>query len=80
VLSKLKSGKKLVGLNQCSKAVKDKNALVVFVAEDAQQHLKLSLLELCTANNVETVSVPTMKELGEACGIAVGAAAAVLIK
>ena len=80
MLSKLKMGKKLVGLNQCRKAVKDNNAAVVFIAEDTEQRIKLSLLELCSANNVETVSVPTMRELGEACGIAVGAAAAVLIK
>lgn len=80
MLSKLKTGKKLVGLNQCRKAVSENRASAVFIAEDVQQRLRLSLIELCEANNVETISVPTMKELGLACGIEVGAAAAVLLK
>lgn len=80
MLSRLKSGKKLVGLNQCKKAVKGGNAAVVYVAEDADNRIKLSLLDLCKANNVETFLVPTMKELGQACDIEVGAAAAVLLK
>ncbi len=80
VLSRLKSGKKLVGINQCLKAVKNGSALTVFLAEDAENRIKLSLSELCRTQNVEVVSVSTMKELGEACGIEVGAAAAVLLK
>ena len=80
VLSRLNSGKKLVGINQCRKSVKDGSALTVFLAQDAESRIKLSLLDLCRAQNVEVVSVPTMKELGEACGIEVGAAAAVLLK
>ena len=80
MLSKLKTGKKLVGINQCRKAVKDGSALTVFLAEDAENRIRLSLLELCKEQNVEVVSVSTLKELGEACGIEVGAAAAVLLK
>jgi len=80
VLSKLKTGKKLVGLKQCRNAVNDGSASVVFIAEDAEYRIRLSLLELCKTNNVETVAVPTMKDLGAACGIEVGAAAAVLLK
>ncbi len=80
MLSRLKTGKKLVGINQCRKAVKDGSALTVFLAEDAENRIRLSLLDLCRTESVEVVSVSTMKELGEACAIEVGAAAAVLLK
>ncbi len=80
MLSELKNGKKLVGLNQCRKAVNNGSAAAVFIAEDSENRIRLSLLDLCRANGVETVFVPTMKELGSACGIEVGAAAAVLLK
>lgn len=80
LLSELKTGKKAVGINQCRKAVTEGKASVVFFAEDAEQRLKLSLIELCASSGVKTETVPTMKELGLACGIEVGASAAVLLK
>jgi len=80
MLSRLENGRKLAGINQCRKAVKKGEAAALFIAEDVENRVRLSLMELCAEHGVETVTVPTMRELGKACGIEVGAAAAVLLK
>ncbi|NLO46836.1 MAG: 50S ribosomal protein L7Ae-like protein [Clostridiales bacterium] len=79
MLSRLRTGDKLVGVNQARKAVIKGTAKAVFIAEDAERRIVNSIRELCESNDIEVVPVPTMKELGEACGINVGAAAAVLL-
>jgi len=80
MLSRLENGRKLAGINQSRKAVTKGEAAVMFIAEDAENRVRLSLMELCAGHGVETVPVPTMKELGRACGIEVGTAAAVVLK
>jgi large subunit ribosomal protein L7A len=80
MLSMLKTGEKLVGINQARKAVMKGKAKAVFIAEDAEHRIVQPVRELCTGADVEIVRVPTMKELGEACGIEVGAAVAVLLR
>ncbi|MCF6097701.1 ribosomal L7Ae/L30e/S12e/Gadd45 family protein [Thermovorax subterraneus] len=80
MLSKLKSApKKTVGTKQTLKAVEKGQAAVVFIAEDAEEHVVAGLKELCRAKGIEIVPVATMKELGEACGIDVGAASAAIL-
>ena len=76
MLDELKTGTKIVGLKQSLKALRDGQAAKVFLAEDADESLKNSVLELAVQKNVSVVSVPTRFELGQACGIEVGAAAA----
>lgn len=80
MLSRLENGRKLAGINQCRKAVKNGEAAALFIAEDVENRVRLSLMELCAEHGVEAVTVPTMRELGKACGIEVGAAAAVVLK
>ena len=79
MLSELKVGHRVVGLKQSQKAVCEKLAKRAYIAQDADIRLRQSFAELCTQNSVETVSVETMKLLGHACGIDVGAAVAVLL-
>ena len=79
MLSRLKTGDKLVGVNQVRKAVIKGTAKAVFIAEDSERRIVISIRELCESNDVEIIPVSTMKELGKACGIDVGAAAAVLL-
>ena len=50
------------------------------VADDAERRVVLPLEELCDRHGVSIVRIATMKELGSACGIEVGAAAAALLK
>ena len=70
---------RVTGLKQVGKAVKSHRATRVFLADDADAHVREPLRELCEEAGVPIEQVPTMKELGTACGIQVGAAAAALI-
>ena len=80
VLDELKTCRKIVGTKQLRKALSRGEIRLVFLAEDADPALTDPLALLAGELSVQTVFVPSMKELGRACGIAVGAAAAGLQK
>ena len=79
MLESLKGKNKTIGVKQTLKAVERKNAQVVFIAKDADERVVGNLLELCKKNSVEVIYVDTMKQLGKACDIEVGASAAALL-
>ncbi len=79
MLTELKSSAKVVGVKQTQRAVVDGRARTVFLAQDADPRIIASLSNLCREKGVPTLEVPGMKELGAACGIAVGSAAAALL-
>ncbi len=70
---------KTVGLKQTQRALEKGHVKRLYVAEDAEPHVLRSLLELCADHNVERIDVPTMEELGRACGIDVGTSAAAIL-
>lgn len=72
-------GKKVVGIKQTAKFIKDGKAITVYLAKDAEIKVTQPIEELCRLNNVELVYVNSMSELGHMCNIDVGAAAAALI-
>lgn len=72
--------RKIVGTKQTTKAVEKGQAQIVFIAKDAEEHIRRPLLELCKAKNIDVVEVQTMAELGQACGIDVGSASAAIVK
>ncbi len=72
--------KKTVGTKQTMKAVQKGLVQEVFVAKDADKRLVALLTNLCREKNIPVTLVPTMKELGKACGIQVGAASAAMLK
>lgn len=74
MLSQLKTLNKVVGVKQSKKVIKDGSAKTVFIAADAETRVKKPVAELCREMQVEVIEVPTMEELGKACGIDVGAA------
>ncbi len=80
MLEELKSGKKTVGIKQSLKALKAGNVKVAFIARDADERFVANVKEACQAGSVEVVYVDSMKQLGKACGIDVGAAVACLLK
>ena len=80
MISDLKTDKKVVGVKQSRKAVAGGNAAEAFIAEDCEENIKTDFAELCRQYSVPLHVVPTMTELGAACGIQVGAAAAVLLR
>lgn len=76
----LKEGPKVVGAKQSRRAIAEGRAARVFLAEDADPKLIDPLRELAETMDVPVSSVASMRALGEACGILVGAAVAVLTK
>jgi large subunit ribosomal protein L7A len=80
VLEDLKSSNKTVGLKQSMKAVEKMTAKQVFIAKDADERVVGRIKELCQKNNIPIVYVDTMKQLGKACDIEVGASVACLLK
>ena len=70
---------KTVGLKQTQRALEKGLVRRVFVAKDAETHVLRPILEWCQSHHVEHIEVPTMKELGKACGIEVGTAVAAIL-
>ncbi len=68
-----------VGTNQTSKAISHGIAQVVFVAKDADRRIIGEVLAAATARGLEVIEIDSMRELGRACGIAVGAASAAIV-
>lgn len=80
MLELLKTAPRVVGIKQSTRAVRDGKAQLVFIARDADPHVTQQLENLCKEKCIEIVQVETMRELGNACGIDVGAASAVILK
>lgn len=80
MLSQLHTAAKVVGIKQSKKMIRDGEAKQVFIAKDAEQRVIGPICALCQEHGVAIVEVPTMKELGKAAGIAVGAAVVTVAK
>ncbi len=80
MLEELKEGRIVVGLKQLRKALKDGNASKVFLARDAEPRLVEPIEAQCADASIECVWVDTMAQLGAACRIEVGAAAAGILR
>ena len=79
-LEALKTAKRVIGIKQVAKAVKREAAMEVFIADDAEVKVVEPLEMLCSEHGVPVSRVSSMKELGTACNIEVGAAAAAAVK
>lgn len=75
-MERLSGSEKVVGLKQVRRAVTEGRVNLVFLACDADPRLTEPLEALCDAYGVSVVWDHTMAQLGKACGIAVGTAAA----
>ena len=80
MLSELKQGPKVVGVKQTKRAINDGRAVRVFLAEDADPRVTDPIAVLCEVQSIPVERVAQMKELGSACGIAVGSAVAALLQ
>ena len=69
----------VVGAKQLKKALQKGIAQRVFLAENADPAITDLLADLCWQQQVDCSWVATMADLGRACGIEVGAAAAAVI-
>lgn len=80
VLERLRGAEfRAVGSNQTAKAIEKGRAQVVFVAKDADRRVVEGVLAAARDRGVEVMEIASMRELGRACGIAVGASAAAIL-
>ena len=80
MIQELSGPNKVVGAKQAKRALRDGRAARLYIAVDADPRLLQPLVQEAVNWQVPVVQVPSMKELGVSCGIAVGAAVAVLTK
>lgn len=71
---------RVVGTKQTQKAVEKGQVQVVYVARDAEERVVAPIVRLSEEKSLELVLVDTMAELGKACRIKVGAAAAAALR
>ena len=79
MLTELERAGKVVGVKQVRRALKDNRARALYLARNADPALTEPLAQQAGEQSVPVHWVDTMKELGHACGIAVGAAVAAII-
>ena len=72
--------KKVIGFKQSLKMIERGLAVVVYVAKDVEDKIRLPLVEMSARQGVPLVEVGTMEELGKACSIQIGASAAAILK
>jgi large subunit ribosomal protein L7A len=79
-LEGLKQANKVVGAKQVKKALEKDRVKMVYFAQDADRHVTDPLREICTQKGIPVETAETMKKLGEACRIDVGAATVAILK
>ena len=79
MLNELTNAAKVVGVKQVRRALANGQAKRLYLAKDADPQLTRPLAEQAQGQGVEVVWADTMKALGRACGIAVGAAVAATV-
>jgi len=70
--------RRIVGFKQTVKAIKNGTVTKVYLAEDADDFIKQSVQDVCRDRNIQIIYVSNMKELGDACGIDIGASTAAI--
>lgn len=79
MLSQLENTAKVVGVKQTRRALNDGRAKELFLARDADPALTEPLSAQAEEKGVRVHWIDSMKALGRACGIAVGAAVAAAV-
>ncbi|GEL78074.1 50S ribosomal protein L7ae-like protein [Tenuibacillus multivorans] len=70
----------IIGAKQVLKSIKSGDVLEVVVAENAERRITDKVLKAADQYEIPIAYVESMKKLGEACGIDVGAAAVAIKK
>jgi large subunit ribosomal protein L7A len=71
---------RVVGLKQLLRGLEADAVARVYIAEDAEEHLKERIRGAARGRGVTVETVPSMEELGEVCGIEVSAACAAILR
>ncbi|NLP00721.1 MAG: 50S ribosomal protein L7ae-like protein [Clostridiaceae bacterium] len=80
MLELLKKKEKVVGVKQTKKAAEQDKLELVFIASDADQRVVEPIKQLCESKGISVHITGTMKQLGKAAGIDVGAAIAGILR
>ncbi|MDN4593585.1 50S ribosomal protein L7ae-like protein [Polycladomyces subterraneus] len=70
----------VIGTKQTKKAIEQGKAQEVIVAKDADAKVTTPIISMCRDRGIAVNYVDSMRELGKACGIEVGAAAVAILK
>lgn len=71
---------KVIGSKQSFKALKRKQVLELFIADDAEVKVIRPLIDLAEKTAVPVQKINSMLELGQAAGIEIGTAAVAILK
>ncbi len=74
------ASQKVIGINEVERAVKKGIAAKVYIAQDADEEIKDSVMILCLEHGVDTKEVSNMADLGKAAGITVRSTMACVLK
>ncbi|WP_062349796.1 50S ribosomal protein L7ae-like protein [Bacillus kwashiorkori] len=78
---KVKQAKEIIiGTKQTIKALKNGTISELLLANDTDQHIIDKIVEVASECNVPITRVDSMKKLGAACGIDVGAAVVAVVR
>ena len=80
MLEKLRNGSKVVGTRRLLRAIRSGEIAEAYIAQDADLYIVRQVRQACNEAGVRMGEVPTMKELGQACGVEVKTASAGLKK
>ena len=80
MVNELNAAGRVAGAKQVRRALNDGRAAKLFLAADADPRVTDPLARLAGEKEVPAEEVPTMKQLGAACSLAVGCAVAALLK
>jgi large subunit ribosomal protein L7A len=76
----LQAQKFVIGTKQTVKALKDGNVRELIIANDADAKVTAAVVKEALDINVPILYVDSMKKLGKACGIEVGASTVAIIR
>lgn len=69
-----------IGYKQTKKALEENRAKCIFLAHDCDNNIQKELMDICGSKNVEISNEYSLQQLGELCGIDVGAAVVAVLK
>ena len=72
--------KKVIGIKQSTKAIKNGQGKVLYVAKDANAKLISPIIQLAQEKNIKIVEISTMRELGKIGGIDVSSSAVLTLE
>lgn len=77
---KLLSEKKVIGLRQVNRGIKDDQIRCVLIAEDTEPHIRQELLSTCRKARIPIKKFASKEEMGKMLGIDVACATVGILK